>query len=43
VIWKGVSGPALETPAEEGMEVIATGRTPRYGGQSEVPDWIEGY
>ncbi|WP_299676987.1 exodeoxyribonuclease VII large subunit [uncultured Roseobacter sp.] len=34
VIWKGVSA-RLQTPPEEGMEVVATGRVTTFGGQSK--------
>lgn len=41
VIWKGVAS-RLETPPEEGLEVVATGRLTTFGGQSKYQMVIEG-
>lgn len=40
VIWKGVAA-RLQTPPEEGLEVIATGRLTTFGGQSKYQIVIE--
>ncbi|MEO0387632.1 MAG: exodeoxyribonuclease VII large subunit [Pseudomonadota bacterium] len=40
VIWKGVAG-RLQTPPEEGMEVVATGRLTTFPGQSKYQIVIE--